>query len=188
MTFICESDGYLQYLDLSNNLLFGELPKCWQKMAYLVGLNLASNNLSGRIPKSLGKICWKYSYLKSLHFQNNSFIGELPVSLMNCSSLRVIDFGENKLSGRIPTWIGTSLLQLTILRLPSNEFVGSIPLHLCQLTSLQILDISHNSISGTIPRCIYNFTAMAQKQNSETSPLVYNFPTRRGYVHYIEKV
>jgi EIX receptor 1/2 len=115
------------------------------------------------------------------------------VSLMNCSSLRVIDFGENKLSGRIPAWIGTSLPQLMILRLPSNEFVGSIPLHLCQLTSLQILDISHNSISGTIPRCIYNFTAMAQKQNSETSPLDYNFLAHcRGSMYfdlqYIEKV
>jgi EIX receptor 1/2 len=168
MTFIYESDGSLKDLDLSNHLLFGELPKCWPKMAILRHLNLASNNLSRRIPESFGKICWKYSSLTSLHFQNNSFIGELPVSLMNCSSLRVIDFGENKLSGTIPAWISTSLPQLMILRLPSNEFVGSIPLHLCQLTSLQILDISHNSISGANPWCIYNFTAMAQKQNSET--------------------
>jgi EIX receptor 1/2 len=194
MTFICGSDGSLKYLDVSNNLLSGELPKCWQKNVNLRLLNLANNNLSGRIPESFGKICfWKYSYLTSLHFQNNSFIGELPVSLMNCSSLRVIDFGENKLSGRIPAWIGTSLLQLMILRLPSNEFVGSIPLHLCQLTSLQILDISHNSISGTIPRCIYNFTAMAQKQNSETIPLDYYFSAPGGRsiyfdLQYIEKV
>ncbi|XP_059460338.1 receptor-like protein EIX1 [Corylus avellana] len=119
VTFICESDGFLEYLDLSNNLLFGELPKCWPKMANLELLNLANNNLFGRILKSFGKICWKYSFFKSLHFQNNSFIGELPVSLMNCSLLSVIDFGENKLSGRIPTWIGTSLLQLMILRLLS---------------------------------------------------------------------
>ncbi|KAE8124790.1 hypothetical protein FH972_019643 [Carpinus fangiana] len=188
MTFICESDGPLIYLDLSNNLFSGELPKCWPNPSFL---NLTNNNLSGRILESFGKICfWKYSYLTSLHFQNNSFIGELHVSLMNCSSLRVIDFGENKLSGRIPAWIGTSLLQLMILRLPSNEFVGSIP-HLCQLTSLQILDISYNSISGTIPRCIYNFTAMAQKQNSETIPLDYGFDAPEGSIHfdskYIEK-
>jgi EIX receptor 1/2 len=184
MTFICESDGSLKDLDLSNHLLFGEFPKCWPKMANLKHLILASNNLSGRIPESFGKICSKYSSLTSLHFQNNSLIGELPVSLMNCSSLRVIDFGENKLSGTIPAWIGTSLPQLMILRLPSNEFVGSIPLHLYQLTSLQILDISHNSISGTIPQCIYNFTAMAQKQNSETIPLDYYFFAPDGSIHF----
>ncbi|XP_059460339.1 receptor-like protein EIX2 [Corylus avellana] len=191
VTFICESEGFLEYLDLSNNLLFGELPKCWPKMANLELLNLANNNLSGKIPESFGKICWKYSFLRSLHFQNNSFIGELPVSLMNYSSLSVIDFGENNLSGRIPTWIGTSLLQLMILRLPSNEFVGSIPLQLCQLTFLQILDISHNSISGTIPRCINNFTGMTQRQNLETRTFDYRTITSVGSMHfywqYIEK-
>ena len=185
MTFICESDGSLINLDLSNNLLSGELPKCWPNLSLL---NLANNNLSGRIPESFGENCWKYSSFTSLHFQNNNFIGELPVSLMNCSSLRLIDFGENKLSGRIPAWIGTSLLQLMVLRLPSNEFVGSIPLNLCQLTSLQILDISHNSISGTIPRCIYNFTAMAQKQNLEARSLDYDFFTLMHFdLQYFEK-
>ncbi|XP_059461242.1 receptor-like protein EIX2 [Corylus avellana] len=190
VTFICESDGSLEFLDLSNNLLSGELPKCWPKVGPAF-LNLANNNLSGRIPESLGKNCLNYSHFASLHFQNNSFIGELPVSLMNCSSLSVIDFGENKLSGRIPTWIGTSLPQLMILRLPSNEFVGSIPLQLCQLTSLQILDISHNSISGTIPRCINNFAGMTQKQNLKISRLDFGTTTAEGsmriYWQYNEK-
>ncbi|XP_062147862.1 receptor-like protein EIX1 [Alnus glutinosa] len=164
ITFICKTNrSFLNYLNLSNNLLFGELPECWENMTALISLNLANNNLSGRIPKSFGRFCPKYNSFKFLHFQNNSFIGELPVALMNCSSLRVIDFGENKLFGRIPTWIGKSLEDLVVLRVPSNMFVGSIPLELCQLTSLQILDLSNNNISGTVPRCLKNFTAMAQK-------------------------
>lgn len=164
ITFICETNrSSLDYLNLSNNLLFGELPECWENMTALISLNLANNNLYGRIPESFGRICLKDNEVKSLHFQNNSFIGELPMSLMNCSSLKVLDFGENKLVGRIPTWIGTSLKDLVVLRLPSNMFVGSIPLELCQLTSLHILDLSNNNISGTIPWCLKNFTAMAQK-------------------------
>jgi EIX receptor 1/2 len=135
-------------------------------MMVRISLNLANNNLSGRIPESFGNICSKYSYINSFHFQNNSFIGELPMSLMNYASLKVLDFGENKLVGRIPTWIGTSLQALVVLRLPSNMFVSSIPLESCQLTSLQILDLSNNNISGTIPQCLKNFTAMAQKQVS----------------------
>jgi EIX receptor 1/2 len=118
ITFICETNSSsLGYLDPSNNLLFGELPECWENMMALTFLSLANNNLSGR-----------------------------TAALMNCTLLRIIDFGENKLFGRIPTWIGTSLKDLRVLRLPSNLFVGSIPLELCQLTSLQILDLSNNSI------------------------------------------
>ena len=164
ITFICETNSSLNYLDLSNNKLSGELPKCWPNMARQT-LNLANNNFSGRIPECFELNCLQDYSLNSLHLQNNSFIGELPMSLMNQSTLEVLDFGENKLSGRIPTWIGTNLPNLIILRLPSNMFIGSIPLQLCQLTSLQILDLSHNSISGTIPRCLNNFTAMAQEQN-----------------------
>jgi EIX receptor 1/2 len=129
-------------------------------MMALAFLKLANNNLSGRIPKSFERICWKYNYVKLLHFQNNSFIGELPMSLMNCSSLKVIDFGENKLFRRIPTWIGTSLKDLVVLRLPSKIFVGSIPLEFCQLTFLQILDLCKNGISETVRRCLKNFTVM----------------------------
>jgi EIX receptor 1/2 len=101
--------------------------------------------------------------------QNNSFIGELPKSLKNCSSLKLLDLGENRLSGRIPTWIGTSLPHLVVLRLSSNLFIGRIPLQLCHLTSLQILDLSHNDIRGTIPKCLNNFTVMAQTQGSNVS-------------------
>ena len=96
------------------------------------------------------------------------------MSLMNYSSLKVLDFGENRLSRRIPTWIGTSLPHLVVLRLPSNMFVGSIPLQLCQLTYLQILDLSQNNISVNIACCLNNFTAMSQKQNLETRYFDYN--------------
>jgi EIX receptor 1/2 len=136
-------------------------------MLYLTMLNLANNNLSGRIHNS---ICDStIQGLETLHLQNNTFVGELPKSLKNCSSLKLLDLGENRLSGRIPTWIGTSLPHLAVLRLSSNLFSGHIPLQLCHLTSLQILDLSHNDVRGTIPNCLNNFTVMAQTQSSEVS-------------------
>jgi EIX receptor 1/2 len=173
ITSICETTIILSYLDLSDNLLFGELPNCLGKMLYLTMLNLANNNLSGRIPNSIcdstRQIYYEGQGLETLHLQNNSFIGELPKSLKNCSSLKLLDLGENRLSGRIPTWIGTSLPHLVVLRLSSNLFIGRIPLQLCHLTSLQILDLSHNDIRGTIPNCLNNFTVMAQTQSSKVS-------------------
>jgi EIX receptor 1/2 len=169
ITSICERNGsananileYWIHLDLSNNLLFGELPNCLGNRSIDI-LNLANNNLSGRIPDF-------YDGPSTLHLSNNSFTGELRKSLMNCSYLKLLDLGENRLSGRIPTWIGTSLPNLQVLRLTSNLFMGRMPLQLCHLTSLQILDLSHNSITGTIPKCLNNFTVMAQQKSSYVS-------------------
>jgi EIX receptor 1/2 len=190
ITFICETNGsantnytpsVLSYLDLSDNLLSGELPYCWRNMVSLTVLNLANNNLSGRIPDS---ICGSTRHgIQSLHLQNNIFIGELPKSMINCSSLRLLDLGENRISGRIPTWIGTSLPHLMILRLSSNLLIGRIPLQLCHLTSLQILDLSHNNITGTIPPCLNNFTAMTQTQSSYVSvPHPYVSPSGTSFL------
>ncbi|KAG2709145.1 hypothetical protein I3760_05G225200 [Carya illinoinensis] len=123
ITSICETNvSYLTYLDLSSNLLLsGELPDC-------------CNNLSGRIPYSIGAL----SRLETLHLQKNNLVGKL------------LDLRENKLSGRIPAWMGNSLPHLVVLHLPSNFFSGSIHLQLCHLTSFQILDLSDNNITGTI--------------------------------------
>jgi EIX receptor 1/2 len=173
-TSFCGTNGsignrYLRYLDLSNNSLSGELPNCWANVPYLISLDLSYNNFSGRID-SIGSICnfMKSEYmLRMLHLENNNFIGELPNSLMNCTSLTVLDVGENRVSGEIPAWIGTMQSYLIVLRLSSNLFTGSIPSQLCHLNYLQILDLSHNNISGTIPPCLNNLTAMAQ-----TSPYV----------------
>ncbi|KAL4594966.1 hypothetical protein ACB092_12G057300 [Castanea dentata] len=162
---ICKiNGGLLKHLDLSNNLLSGQLPNCFMHWPSLVILNLAGNNFYGEVPSSLGLL----SQLKTLSLSNNSFSGNLPLSLKNCSLLTFINFENNRFFGKVPTWIGEDLPQLIILILRSNKFYGSIPLNLCWLKYLRILDLSINDISGSIPQCIDNFTAMAQKGNSST--------------------
>lgn len=52
-------------------------------------------------------------------------------------NLVVLNVGENKLLGPIPTWIGTSLPNLVILSLRSNHLYGKIPPHLCHLAHIQ---------------------------------------------------
>ncbi|XP_031093130.1 receptor-like protein EIX1 [Ipomoea triloba] len=91
--------------------------------------------------------------MASLHLRNNRFYGEFPVSLQNCTSLVVLDLGNNYLSGGIPAWIGESLIDLNILCLDSNELKGSIPINICQLQSIQVIDLSSNHLSGSIPTC-----------------------------------
>jgi EIX receptor 1/2 len=127
--------------------------------------------------------------LMTLELNNNSFSGELPWSLQNCTMLRFMHLQENTLSGKIPTWIGERMSSLIILSLRSNKFRGRIPLQICLLVQIQYLDLSHNSISGTIPECLNNLTTMVHKVSSFLSEyyIVWNdFELRLGnqYVSY----
>ncbi|CAI9774035.1 unnamed protein product [Fraxinus pennsylvanica] len=65
-----ETSCYWDFLDLSNNLLSGQLPDCFAYLANLKYLNLAHNNFSEKIPS--------LNISLSLHLQNNSFTGEIP--------------------------------------------------------------------------------------------------------------
>ena len=157
-SFMCQKvnrNNQLMVLDVSNNLLTGALPHCWEYWQSLTHLDLGSNDISGRIPYSMGSLV----ALQSLHLQNNRISGDIPPSLKKCSNLSLIDIGENPLSGAIPPWIG-EMTSLTILRLSSNGFKGHIPLQICQLSSLIVLDLANNSLSGHIPNCLKNISAM----------------------------
>ncbi|GKB10125.1 receptor-like protein EIX2 [Tanacetum coccineum] len=100
-------------------------------------------------------------------------------NVMNVQLLHLLDLGENKLSGRIPAWIGKSLSNLQVLSLTSNGFHGAMPESLCLLSKMQILDISVNNISGTIPLCLSNLTTSDEHidPNPGTEPEPYRFRT-----------
>ncbi|KAJ9679574.1 hypothetical protein PVL29_021483 [Vitis rotundifolia] len=183
--------NFLESLDISGNLLSGELPNCWMYWRELTMLKLGNNNLTGHIPSSMGSLIW----LGSLHLRNNHLSGNFPLPLKNCSSLVVLDLSENIFTGTIPAWIGNfngKFIEtlpgdgdirytpgLMVLVLHSNKFTGSIPLELCHLDSLQILDLGNNNLSGNIPRCFGNFSSMIKQSNS-SSP----FPFHNE--HYFE--
>ncbi|KAL0304324.1 UNVERIFIED_CONTAM: Receptor-like protein 47 [Sesamum radiatum] len=92
--------------------------------------------------------------------------------MRNCTSLEMIDVGENRLTGEIPDWRGDNFPNLRVLILRSNAFYGSMPLNLCRLPNLQILDISSNKISGAIPECLQDFIAMT----TYSSPHLFSIP------------
>lgn len=68
----------MSYLDLSNNLLSGELPSRLATMKYLIVLNLANNNLSRRLLDSIGNLI----DIQKLYLQKQQFY---------CSVAQVID-------------------------------------------------------------------------------------------------
>ncbi|XP_057990412.1 receptor-like protein EIX1 [Hevea brasiliensis] len=179
---LCEMisvNNFLGYLDLSDNLLSGPIPDCWNYGKDLEVLNLARNNLSVKIPDSIGYLV----QLKMLIFENNGLYGEIPPSLKSCTSLLVIDLGLNKLSGAIPEWIGENLLDLRILVLNSNALEGLIPLQLCQLKALKLLNLASNRLSGRIPSCVGTLQALTEPGSS----CYYNYDLKTLSMMHLER-
>ncbi|KAL1555667.1 receptor-like protein EIX1 [Salvia divinorum] len=158
----------LQYLDLSNNQLAGELPNCWEKMSELEYLNLANNSFSGEIPRSLGSL----HNLNILQMHGSGFSGELPSGLRHCQELSLLDVGGNKLTGEVPTWIG-QLYQMQFLNFRENKLHGSVPPEICNLTNIQVLDLSINDLSSMIPDCFNNFTVLASKNITYAGSVIF---------------
>ncbi|XP_057447783.1 receptor-like protein EIX1 [Lotus japonicus] len=158
-SFCASPPQELSYLDLSSNLLAGPFLDCLGNFTNLVFLNLAKNKLTGRIPESLGTL----QHIVSIHLNNNNFSGEIP-SLALCTSLTVLDLGNNNLQGRLLTWVGHHLPRLIVLSLRKNKFHGKIPETLCNLSFLQVLDLSLNNITGEIPQCLNHMISLSNIQ------------------------
>nr|POE51005.1 serine/threonine-protein kinase bri1-like 2 [Quercus suber] len=178
----------LQHLDLSENLLYGKIPLSISKIKNLNILVLRRNNLSGELPHqwnesqkglrvvdiSYNNICGKIpssmgflGNLSALVLSNNNLSGEIPSSLQNCSIVSM-DFGGNRLSGNLPSWIESDIF---MLRLRSNLFSGTIPKKWCDLHKLHILDLAQNNLSGSIPNCFNNFIAMVDSNTLESKSI-----------------
>ncbi|KAK8527363.1 hypothetical protein V6N12_054579 [Hibiscus sabdariffa] len=177
----------LESLDLSRNSLSGEIPKSLEKLCYLdyfnasfnrlegeildggsfanwknvTNLDFSGNNLSGAIPD---RICDLNSGLRYLGLNDNQLEGALPLSLINCSELVILNVANNKLSDTFPHWLGT-LPRLRVLILSSNRFHGSIQdsIATSSFPRLQMLDLSGNDFTGLLPTNFFqNLKALRQ--------------------------
>jgi len=173
----------LTVLDVSNNVLSGDLGHCWVHWQALVHLNLGSNNFSGEIPNSIGNL----SQLESLLLNDNNLSEHIPSTLQNCSTMKFIDMGNNQLSETIPTWIW-EMQYLIVLRLRSNNFKGRITQKMCQLSSLIVLDLANNSLSGSIPSCLDDMNTMAGEDEFFSNPLSFSYGSDFSYNNYKESL
>ena len=96
-------------------------------------LDLRSNAFQGSLPI----ISWK---LKLMLASNNSFTGEIPLSLCNQSYLDVLDLSYNNFSGSIPRCLITSSVEYMVLR--NNNLIGRLPYIFNKSGLLRELDVS----------------------------------------------
>ncbi|XP_062016685.1 receptor like protein 29-like isoform X2 [Rosa rugosa] len=119
-------------------------PKLFGALSSLEHLALVSNpTLSGEIPSSLAQI----SSLRVLTLSQNNLQGKVPSKIGALVSLEQLDLSYNNLSGQIPEEIG-GLESLTILDLSQNVLEGQLPSSFGQLQLLQKIDLSSNRLGG----------------------------------------
>ncbi|XP_039134067.1 receptor-like protein EIX2 [Dioscorea cayenensis subsp. rotundata] len=91
--------AFLNYIDLSNNELSGNIPEELASLYGLQSLNLSGNTLQGEIPNKLGRM----KQLQSLDLSRNELSGSIPATLSNLTFLEHFNVSYNNLSGRIPS-------------------------------------------------------------------------------------
>ncbi|MBA0871110.1 hypothetical protein Goshw_021367, partial [Gossypium schwendimanii] len=126
-----KSQESLIALDLSNNQIRGAVPN-WQ------------NNFSSSIPDFGGA-----TLLSTLQVNDNKLEGKLPSSLVNCTSLKILNLGNSTLHDTFPLWLG-KLPRLMVLILLANRFYGPIKHLENNFPALNVLDIASNKFFGKL--------------------------------------
>ncbi|CAH8264556.1 unnamed protein product [Arabidopsis lyrata] len=160
----------LEHIDISNNLIKGKVPEWFWKLPRLSIANLVNNSFTGFegsseviLNSSVQLLDFAYNSmtgafpippLNSIYLSawNNSFTGNIPLSICNRSSLVVLDLSYNNFTGPIPQ----CLSNLKVVNLRKNSLEGSIPDKFYRGALTQTLDVGYNRLTGKIPKSLLN--------------------------------
>ncbi|CAM6112765.1 unnamed protein product [Calypogeia fissa] len=88
--------------------------------------------------------------ITTLSLANQGFEGNIPIEILNLTSLTNLTLNGNKFNGSIPDF--SSLVNLQVINLQNNDLSGDIPTFLGNaFPNLTQLNLSDNSLSGTVP-------------------------------------
>ncbi|XP_030440304.2 receptor-like protein 6 [Syzygium oleosum] len=135
----------LTQIRLSHNDLTGKITSIgWEDLLNLEYLDLRNNLLEGNISSSLLTL----TRLEMIHLSHNRFSGQLTIYPNVCSyQLGMLDLGSNQLQGPIPASI-FKLQGLGYLSLSSNNFSGSMNIDALRgFGNLAYHDLSYNGMS-----------------------------------------
>ena len=115
----------LRVLWLNNNVISGQIPRCFGTyMVSMEELNLSWNLFTGAIPD---EIFDNMRQLRMLRLDNNQLSGELSPKLGQLTRLRFLQLHNNQLCGEVPR-VGHCLPELNLCELlPGNCFRGAVP-------------------------------------------------------------
>nr|CAB3448893.1 unnamed protein product [Digitaria exilis] len=163
----------LQHLNLSYNLLYGDLPRELLSTSSIIVLDVSFNELSGepheqpsstrgqplqvlnissnKFTGQFTSITWKtMENLVALNASNNSFTGQMPTHFCNISpSFAVLDLCYNQFNGTVPPGLGNCSM-LRVLKAGHNNLIGTLPDELFNATSLEYLSFPNNNLQGVL--------------------------------------
>ncbi|WCJ31796.1 Leucine-rich receptor-like protein kinase family protein [Euphorbia peplus] len=142
----------LQVLDLSYNMINGELPS-FESLLSLTELYLQNNQLFGAIPVELlnGSVP-----IEILDLSGNGFTGFIQE--VTPTSLTVLNLSSNGLSGSLPT----ILKSCSVLDLSRNMFSGDMSVMQNWEATLEVLDLGSNNLSGSFPSLSSQFSRLSK--------------------------
>ncbi|KAH9651445.1 hypothetical protein KPL70_026741 [Citrus sinensis] len=178
-TWIGERFSRMVVLILRSNKFHSLLPKGLCDLAFLQIVDLADNNLSGEVPRCIhnlrAMVTLNSHAGKAIQYQFLLYASRAPSTAMlledalvvmkgraaeyKCilNLVRIIDFSKNNFSGKIPLEV-TNLKALQSFNLSNNFFTGRIPESIGAMRSLESIDFSLNQLSGEIPQSMSSLT------------------------------
>ncbi|KAG8369158.1 hypothetical protein BUALT_Bualt15G0122200 [Buddleja alternifolia] len=179
----CNSNGFVNEIELSNQNLTGLLPlSSFCQLMSLEKLSLGFNNLYGHVSNDLNK-CFSLKYLDlgnnffsgsfpdissikgliSLYANKSGFSGTFPWnSLQNMSNLQVLSVGDNPFDRTPFPSVILNLTSLNWLYLSNCSIEGNIPEEIGNLVELIDLELAQNHITGEIPKGITKLNKLWQ--------------------------
>ncbi|PQQ12864.1 receptor-like protein 2 [Prunus yedoensis var. nudiflora] len=150
---------HLSHLNLSHNQLSGLLEAgLILSLSFLEILDLSYNLLSGEVP-----LFPPSSYIRIVDLSSNQFNGTIPSSfLQHAGNLSSLNVSKNHITGQMPSSICLYSSLVRVLDFSYNDFSGSIPLGLGTCSKLEVFHAGFNSLSGTLPSDIYNAQALEE--------------------------
>ncbi|KAG2313281.1 hypothetical protein Bca52824_024838 [Brassica carinata] len=108
------------YLQLSGNMLSGEVPANISRMKKLSMLHLGFNEFEGKLPIEIGQLP-----LVFLNLTRNKFSGQIPRELGNIYNLQNLDLSYNNFSGNFPTSLN-DLNEMSKFNISYNPFISGV--------------------------------------------------------------
>ncbi|KAI8539592.1 hypothetical protein RHMOL_Rhmol09G0194900 [Rhododendron molle] len=181
----------LKVLQLSNNNFSGELPESLKNCPHLIIINLGGNRFTGKIQPWLGT---RIPNLMILSIRSNRFYGDVPRDICLLNSLRVLDFSQNDLSGKLPWCFDKfsalvqsdhSMKETADFAYYSTIYLGNVLVqwkgqergYQRRLRLLKMIDFSSNKFSGEIPQEIASLAEVVSlnlSRNDFTGKIVQN--------------
>ncbi|WVZ75130.1 hypothetical protein U9M48_023217 [Paspalum notatum var. saurae] len=144
----------MQDFSLANNRLTGGVPSSISNLTALTSLQLSINAFTGTVPRDLGRLHrLQYLYMPHNQLEADDAEGwEFVSSLANCTQLLQLSLSDNSFGGQLPISLVNLSATLQYLALSDcSSISGNIPQDIGNLAGLSVLGFANTSISGVIP-------------------------------------